>query len=90
MPKVIFTPALKKFFPGMKLQVISANTVSEAILELDTIYPGLKNYLLEDNGSLRRHVNIYIGNNLINDREKLSDSIREKDEIYILQAMSGG
>ena len=90
MPKVIFTPALKKFFPGMKLQTISPGTVFEAILELEKTYPGLKTYLLEDNDALRKHVNIYIGNNLIKDRDNLSDLLNEKDELYILQALSGG
>ena len=34
--------------------------------------------------------NIFVNNALINDKEALSDTVKEGDEIYFMQALSGG
>jgi hypothetical protein len=47
-------------------------------------------YVLDEQGSLRKHVNIFIDGSIINDRTKLTDSFSEHSEIYIIQALSGG
>jgi hypothetical protein len=45
---------------------------------------------LDEQGSLRKHVNIFIDGKMINDRNKLSDPFTTGSEIYIMQALSGG
>ena len=39
---------------------------------------------------LREHVNIYINDELIVDRQQLSDEVNPGDQLYILPAVSGG
>ena len=90
MAKVKFTSALKRFFPNLKGMDISATNAQEAIDLIEHQYPGIKDYLVDETGQLRKHVNIYIDNDLIQDRQKLSDSIKDNDEILIMQALSGG
>lgn len=90
MAKVKFTSALKRFFPDLKELEIPGSSVSEIIQKVDANYPGLADYLIEEDGKLRKHVNIFIQNDLVTDREKLSDSVNDKDEILIFQALSGG
>ena len=90
MPKVNFTYALKRFFPGIETVEASASNVAELIEFLDAKYPGLRGYIVDDQGRLRQHVNIYIDNELIKDREALSDSVSEESEVYVMQALSGG
>jgi hypothetical protein len=46
--------------------------------------------VLDDQGRLRQHVNIFIDGVMIKDRTSLSDPFRENSEIYIMQALSGG
>ncbi|MCA9562867.1 MAG: MoaD/ThiS family protein, partial [Myxococcales bacterium] len=53
-------------------------------------YPGIRGYLCEETGRLRKHVNVFIGNNQIVDRVGLSDSLAPGDEVFIMQALSGG
>lgn len=90
MPKVKFTTNLKRFYPGLS-PVDSAECSIPAILnELNEIHPGIKDYVVDEQGRLRKHVNIFIGDELIHDRENLSDEIKPDDEIYIMQALSGG
>lgn len=90
MPKVNFTSALKRFYPNLDQQLITAQTVAQVLDELEVRYPGMKDYLLDERGILRKHVNIYIGEQLIEDKEKLQDKVSETDEILIFQALSGG
>lgn len=90
MPTVKFTKALKRFFPELADTTIEGTNLKEALTEVDRSYPGLKRYLLDDNGSLRKHVNIFIDGNLLSNRDTLNESFTEHSEIYIIQALSGG
>ena len=90
MPTVKFTYALNRFFKGLKDTRTEGNTLKEVLKHIDSQYPGIRNYILDEQGSLRRHVNIFIDGTLINDRTSLSDKFSEKSEIYIIQALSGG
>lgn len=90
MPLINFTYALKRFYPDLEKLEIAAGNISEVIQNLNQRYPGLKDYLLDEQGRLRQHVNIFIGDKLIQDKEKLTDVVSEKDEVFIMQALSGG
>jgi sulfur-carrier protein len=90
MAIVKFTAALKRFFPDLQPIAVKAGTVGEALAALESTYPGLRHYLLEDTGRLRQHVNIFRQGVLIQDRETLSDALGDSDEVHIIQALSGG
>ena len=90
MPVVKFTKALKRFFPALQDTVASSTTLPEILGEMDTHYPGVKSYLLNEQGQLRKHVNIFIDGNMITDRDTLNDAFNDNSEIYIIQALSGG
>ena len=90
MPTVKFTYALRRFFPGLKDTPANGSTLKEVLQEVEGRYPGIRSYILDEQGSLRRHVNIFIDGALINDRTKLNDGFNDHSEIYIIQALSGG
>ena len=90
MPQVKFTYALKRFFPGLKEVPAGGKSFGEVFTELNQLYPGISSYILDEQGSLRKHVNIFIDGKLINDRNTLSDPFTVNSEIYIMQALSGG
>lgn len=90
MAKVKFTSNLLRFFPSLTSQSFKAESIKELIEALESRFPGLASYLIEEKGNLRAHVNIFIGSELIKDRAGLSDVIRPEDEVYIMQAISGG
>lgn len=90
MPKVSFTRALKRFYPDLESLEMEASTVAEVLEHLNHRYPGLKDYLVDEQGQLRQHVNIFIGDKLIRDKLKLLDKVEQGDEVYIMQALSGG
>ena len=91
MPKISFTSALKRFFPELKEEVrLPGSQVSEVLDNLEKKYPGITDYLVDEEGQLRKHINIFVDGQLIKDREELSDPLREDDEVLIFQALSGG
>lgn len=92
MPQVQMTHHLYQFFPKLKSLTINvpAGPMSEALVAINALAPGFTDYILDEQGALRRHVNISINNTMIIDKLKLSDCIPEDATVYIFQSLSGG
>ncbi len=90
MAKANFTYALKRFFPGIEETEVDSGSVKEVLAQLEKSYPGLSGYIVDDQGQLRQHVNVFVNGTLIKDREALSDAVEDEDEVYFMQALSGG
>jgi hypothetical protein len=90
MAHVTVTQHLRRFFPALEGGEVPGATVRELIEALDLRHPGLASYLVEETGRLRRHVNVFVGDEPIRDRERLSDALRPDDAVFIFQALSGG
>jgi molybdopterin synthase sulfur carrier subunit len=90
MAKVEFTNHLKRFFPTLGPQTLPASTVAELVRALDGRFPGIAGYLVDERGSLRKHVNIFVDGELVVDRARLGDALGDTSEVFIAQALSGG
>jgi molybdopterin synthase sulfur carrier subunit len=91
MPAVKFTTHLEKFFPGINSGiVVEGETVAQVVTALDERFPGLGAYLVDEQGALRKHVNIFIDEDLIHDWQRLGDTVPEGSRVYVFQALSGG
>lgn len=92
MAKVELTRHLYRFFPrleGMEITV-SATTVAEVVREMERLAPGFAFYVCDERGSLRTHVNIFVGEERVADRARLSDAVAPDSTVFIMQALSGG
>ena len=89
MARIVFTANLQRHVACADGAVRGA-TVAEALAAAFAENPLLRSYLLDDQGRLRRYVNIYVNDRAVGDRLRLSDPIAEDDEIHIFQALSGG
>lgn len=92
MARVTFARHLYRFFPGLEGQEVhvAAGNVAELLRELDRRWPGFALYITDEHGSLRQHVNIFVGEEMVVDRRRLSDRLKEDSHVYIMQALSGG
>jgi sulfur-carrier protein len=90
MPHVTFTRHLARFFPTLVDGEVAGSTVREVLDELERRYPGFSHYIVDETGRLRRHVNVFVGEEPICDRESLADKVAPGDKVFILQALSGG
>ena len=92
MVRVELTRHLYAFFPdleGRDLRVEAAS-VAAVVRELEALAPGFAFYICDERGRLRRHVNIFVEEQLIADRNKLSDRVEADSRVFIMQALSGG
>ncbi len=64
--------------------------MSEALSFVFRDNPGLRSYVLDDQGRLRTHVVIYVDGRPVRDRNALGDAVGESAEIHVMQALSGG
>lgn len=92
MARVEITRHLFAFFPDLEGQelAVEADTVAGVVRGMDRIAPGFSFYVCDERGRLRRHVNIFVGEHMIADRNKLSDRVAPDDRVLIMQALSGG
>ena len=89
MATVSFTANLVRHV-RCETQEVSGRTVADALQEVFEANPTLRGYVLEDDGALRKHMNVFVNGQQIADRRQLTDAVGEKDEIYVMQALSGG
>lgn len=92
MPTVEMTRHLYRFFPQLENRTITVPTgsVAEILNVVNEMAPGFTDYVLDEHGALRRHVNLSINDTIVIDRKTLSDRVGEDDTVYIFQALSGG
>ena len=93
MATVELTRHLYTYFPklqGAALEIEGARTVAEVLAGLEARAPGLGFYICDERGRLRRHVNIFIDEQMITDRVALSDAVGPDTRVMIMQALSGG
>ena len=89
MTRVSFTGNLKRHV-ACPPAAVTATTVREALEAVFTENPPLRSYILDDQGALRRHVNVFVNDRKVTDRARLTDPVAATDEVYVLQALSGG
>ena len=89
MARISFTANLARHreIPSLAAGGETLREVLDSALAED---PLLKSYILDEQGRLRRHVNIFIDGEMVKDRFRLSDPAREDAEVYVMQALSGG
>jgi hypothetical protein len=92
MAKVELTRHLHRFFPALEGQEIEveAATVADVVRGLEKLAPGIAFYICDERGRLRQHVNIFVEQDRIADRDKLSDPVGPGSRVFVMQALSGG
>ena len=92
MARVTLTRHLYEFFPQFKNKelTVNANRVAEVVQQLEKLAPGFGFYVCDELGRLRTHVNIFVEDERIADRHKLSDRLEPNSRVFIMQALSGG
>src|SRR5437867_11403580 len=88
--KVRIPTPLRKLTNNEEVVEVSAATIGDAFLELQSRYPGIKERLLDDSGSVRRFVNVYVNEEDIRFLQDQQTALKDGDEISIIPAIAGG
>ncbi|MDB4956629.1 MAG: thiamine S [Myxococcales bacterium] len=89
MATVTFTPNLKRHVE-CPTEAVAGSTVRAVLDVVFAHNPRLRGYVLDDQGVLRKHMMVFVDGQQIEDRDHLSDPVREASEVYVMQALSGG
>ncbi len=78
---------LRSYTNGEARVTAHGATVDEVLLHVDAQFVGFRFRMVDEQNRLRKHVRIFINDDMIN---SLADPVTEDDEVTILQALSGG
>lgn len=97
MPKVVLASALSRWLPdagdkttGEVALRVAASTVGAALDAVFAQHPNLRGYVLDEQGTVRHHVAVFVDGDAIRDKRVLSQPLTEQSEVYVMQALSGG
>lgn len=89
MPAVTCTERLQGVGPTHTVSY-AGETFAALLQAMAEDYPRLKNYVLDDQGHVRKHVAIFIDGEMVPKSAVLQRILSDNSEIYIMQALSGG
>jgi molybdopterin converting factor small subunit len=88
---VLLPAVLRPYARGAeRVEVPGATTVGAVLAGLEQDHPALRRRLLDDQGGLRRHVNVFLGEDNVRDLSEMSTPVSDGDELLVLPAVSGG
>ena len=85
MPRVVFTSNLQRHVSCPESEVAGA-TVGAALQAVFTAQPQIRDYVLDEQGELRKHVFVFVDGH----RARLADGVQAASAIHVLQALTGG
>jgi molybdopterin synthase sulfur carrier subunit len=77
---------LKRLAGDQAEHSIVAATVDELLRELERGNPALRGWILDERGTLRRHINVYVNG----ERAAQDSAVGPEDRVEVLPAISGG
>jgi len=85
--RVRVAPLLYSYTGGLKTIEVEGKTVAEAIAAIDSRFPGVAFRVIDEQGQIRPHMNVFLGEENVRD---LTTPITSDAQIYIVGALSGG
>jgi molybdopterin converting factor small subunit len=84
-------PTILRTYTGGQSEVTTeGETLAEVLDNLEASYTGIKARILDDNGDLRRFVNVYVGNEDVRFLENLATATPAGTQVSVIPAVAGG
>ena len=90
MATVYIPTPLRRLTGGQSKVEVPGETVGEVLRNLDAQYPGIAERLFDDNGNVKRFINVFVGDSEIRTLQGLDTRVSEDASISIVPAMAGG
>jgi sulfur-carrier protein len=83
---------LASFAGGRNMLAIDGSpaTVAETLTMLWKQHPGLQDRIVDEQGAVRQHINIFVGDEAIRFADGLATKVPAEAEVLIVPAVSGG
>ena len=90
MVQVRIPTPLRKLTGGSEAVDADGASVAAVVESLDRSYPGMKGRVLDDTGTVRRFVNIFVNGEDIRFLQNLDTAVKAGDEVSVVPAIAGG
>jgi sulfur-carrier protein len=90
MPTIRIPTPLRKLTADQEVVTASGATVGAVLDELNKTYPGLGERILDEQGVIRRFVNIFVNDEDVRFLQEKETPVTDRDEISIVPAIAGG
>jgi molybdopterin converting factor small subunit len=81
---------LRTYTDGQSEVSADGATLAEVLDDLDAHHAGIKGRILDDQGALRRFVNVYVGNDDVRFLDNLETPTPDGAQISVIPAVAGG
>jgi molybdopterin synthase sulfur carrier subunit len=81
---------LRPMAGGNKLVDVDSGSLSDVIAGLESAHPGFADRLLDDDGGLRKFVNIFVDDDDVRYLDGLDTAVRDGLTVSIIPAVAGG
>jgi len=88
--RVRIPTTLRSLAGGSSEVEVDGSTVGEALKALDAAHPGFADRLLDDEGNLRRFVNVFVAGQDVRFDDGIDTVVADGQEVTILPAVAGG
>ena len=84
-------PTILRTYTGGESEVSATGAnLAEILDDLDANYSGIKGRILDEDGKLRRFVNVYVNNDDVRFEQELSTPTPDGAEVSVIPAVAGG
>lgn len=91
MPIEVRIPTpLRKLTADQEVVLAEGGTIGEILSSLEKVHPGLSERICDENGNIRRFVNIFLNDEDIRFLSEKDTAVKDGDEISIVPAIAGG
>ena len=81
---------LRRLTKGQHEVLANGATIGDVLADLEASYPGIKSRICDDQGDVRRFVNIFLNDEDIRFMDKMETELNDGDVLAILPALAGG
>ena len=89
MPRIELTSHLARHVE-CPAEDVEGTTLREVLDAYLARHPKVRSYVFDEQGALRKHVVLFVGDTQAHDRRGLTDAVAADQTIYVMQALSGG
>lgn len=84
-------PTILRTYTGGDSEVTATGAnVADILDDLDARFPGIKGRIVDEDGKLRRFVNVYVNNDDVRFEQDLATPTPDRSEVSVIPAVAGG
>lgn len=90
MPTVYIPTLMRKYNSNKPQLSVNPGCLSDLFSEMETRCPGIQTQLFDQEGKVKRYINVFINSEDIRSLNGVETVVNERDTVHIIPAMAGG